>query len=98
MTQAEFQGTVRAPKKVGLFLAGAPARPAATLGQATNRAWLSVGTCPFTHHKGPKVPIEERGNQVSYMKDVDMAFWSGSGSLKCCLDPSSSCPQGSNSF
>lgn len=49
----ESQHIVRSLRKGGLFLAGALARPADTLGKATSWAGLSVGACPLAHHTDP---------------------------------------------
>lgn len=58
--KAESQGTVRASKKGGLFLAGALVRSAGTLSQATNWAGLSVGACALAHHTDPPGPERKK--------------------------------------
>lgn len=56
----ESQHIVRSLRKGGLFLAGALARPADTLGKATSWAGLSVGACPLAHHTDPPPRPQEK--------------------------------------
>lgn len=92
--KAESQGTVRASKKCGLFLAGALVRSAGTLSQATNWAGLSVGACTLAHHTDPQAPRERRGNQSGWVGDLNLALWEWARQCEMLSDPSSSGPQG----